>query len=187
MFAAICRICLWWSSGVCEWVVSCRLYECVEKRIWVSNTERNLRTVFIGFSNIVFTVVFLKRVLYSFHTRTLIHETSMQNKYVTNCFKMFCCRKIKELVRITKLAPNNRNYSIAILKRQYTRERGIHGWMIKVCSNKKKMWFSNLCIFIVFSCPFSSTALAEDDEKVVKVDSNVSSMNQKWFVFYKFL
>jgi len=43
--------------------------------------------------------------------------------------------------------------------------------MIKVCSNEKDDIIINLCIFIIFSCPFSSTAMAEDDERVVKVDS----------------
>ena len=47
----------------------------------------------------------------------------------------------------------------------------------------RAMWFTDLFISTVFSCSFSNTAIAEDDEKNLRDDSRVPGMSSKTIVF----
>jgi len=49
-------------------------------------------------------LVFEKIFLVNFHNQTPFHETSKKNKYVTNCSKLFCAGKQKEIFWIIKCA-----------------------------------------------------------------------------------
>jgi len=49
---------------------------------------------------------------------------------------------------------------------------------------KRTMCFTIMFISTVYSCPFSSTEIAEDNEQVVNTDSSVSSMCSKIINFF---
>jgi len=68
---------------------------------------------------------------------------------------------------------------------RYARNLGIHGIMkMGMFSIKRTTCFTNLFISTVFSCPFSSTAIAEDDKKNPKDGSRVLGMSsENRFVF----
>jgi len=112
--------------------------------------------------------------------------------YATNCLKLFCCRKTKNYCgslnspQNLKLLPIDTKSALS-----YARILGIHIWLTedKYAQILRTVWFTDLYISTVFSSSFSSTPIAEEDEKNLRAGSRVPGMSSKnrfvflWFFF----